>query len=79
MLYFLRFIFGTNCKSAFCLLGNFLNPSDLIVERAKDVELPYIYKESGIKNLNIIRFKVPQEDKDFLEYRVTKAIELINK
>ena len=50
-----------------------------LVERAKDGELPYIYKEIGIENLNIIRFKVPQEDKDFLEYRVRKAIELINK
>jgi hypothetical protein len=50
-----------------------------LVERAKDGELPFIYKESGIENINIIRFKVPQEDKDFLTSRVLAAIELINK
>lgn len=50
-----------------------------LVERAKEGELPYIYKESGIENLNIIRFEVPQSDKDFLESRVIPAINLINK
>ena len=50
-----------------------------LVERAKEGELPYIYKESGIENINIIRFEVPQSDKDFLTERVLKAIELINK
>lgn len=50
-----------------------------LVERAKEGELPYIYKESGIENLNIIRFEVPQSDKDFLESRVISAINLINK
>lgn len=49
-----------------------------LVARAKDDELPYIYKESGIKNLNIIRFEVPIEDKIFIEKRVTMAIEKIN-
>lgn len=49
------------------------------VERAKIDELPYIYEESGIENLNIIRFEIPLEDKIFLEQRVKKAIELINK
>ncbi len=49
-----------------------------LIERAKEGELPYIYKESGIENLNIIRFEVPQSDKDFLESRVLSAIELIN-
>jgi hypothetical protein len=50
-----------------------------LVERAKDGELPYLYKESGIQNINIIRFEVPQDDKEFLTERVLKAIELINK
>lgn len=50
-----------------------------LVARAKDDELPYIDKESGIENINIIRFEVPQEDKDFLESRVILAIDEINK
>lgn len=49
------------------------------VEYAKEGELPYIYKESGIESVNIIRFEVPQIDKDFLTERVLHAIELINK
>lgn len=49
-----------------------------LIERAKEGELPYIYKESGIENLNIIRFEVPQVDKDFLESRVLSALNLIN-
>lgn len=50
-----------------------------LIEIAKEGELPYIYKESGIENLNIIRFEIPQVDKDFLESRVISAINLINK
>lgn len=50
-----------------------------LVERAKEGELPYIYKESGIENLNIIRFEIPEEDKIFLESRVISALKLINK
>jgi len=49
------------------------------VEYAKEGELPYVYKESGIDSVNIIRFEVPQADKDFLTERVLAAIELINK
>jgi hypothetical protein len=45
---------------------------------AKENELPYIVKESGFKDLNIIRFEVPQEDKDFLTNRVNEAVKLIN-
>jgi hypothetical protein len=48
------------------------------VEYAKEGELPYIYKESGIESVNIIRFEVPQIDKDFLTARVLHAISLIN-
>jgi hypothetical protein len=50
-----------------------------LIENAKEGQLPYIYKESGIENINIIRFEVPQSDKDFLTSRVESAIELINK
>jgi hypothetical protein len=50
-----------------------------LVDRAKDGELPFIYKETGIDNINIIRFEVPQADKDFLTERVALAIEEINK
>lgn len=49
------------------------------IEYSKEGELPFIYKESGIESINIIRFKVPQEDKNFLTERVKAAIELINK
>lgn len=50
-----------------------------IVNRKLNSELPYIMKETGIDDLNIIRFKVPQEDKDFLTGRVKLAIADINK
>ena len=50
-----------------------------LVERAKENELPFIYPGIGIEDLNIIRFKVPIEDKILLEQRVKLAIELINK
>jgi hypothetical protein len=50
-----------------------------LVERAKEGELPYIYKQSGVKNINVIRFEVPQADKDFLKSRVNLAIDLIYK
>lgn len=50
-----------------------------LVARAKDGELPYIDRETGIENVNIIRFEVPVCDKDYLESRVILAIEEINK
>jgi len=50
-----------------------------LVARAKDEELPYIDKETGIESINIIRFEVPSEDKEYLESRVVLAIEEINK
>lgn len=48
------------------------------VANAKEDELPYIYKESGVENLNIIRFKVPVEDKKFLEKRVKMAVAMMD-
>lgn len=50
-----------------------------LIHRSKNEELPFIYRERGIENINTIRFKIPQEDKDKLTKRVLKAIELINK
>ncbi len=49
------------------------------IEYAKENELPFLYKESGIENINIIRFEVKEEDKLFLTSRVKSALELINK
>lgn len=49
-----------------------------LVERKKPEELPFIYRQSGIDNLNIIRFEVPIEDKMFLEKKVQLAIKEIN-
>ena len=49
------------------------------IEYAKENELPFLYKESGIENINIIRFEVKEEDKTFLTERVKSAIELINR
>lgn len=59
--------------------NNDLAEPNWLVGRATDKELPFIYKQSGIKNINVIRFEVPQADKDFLTMRVKMAIELINK
>lgn len=58
--------------------NNSLDESYWFVARAKDGELPFIYKESGIENINIIRFEIPLSDKQFLEERVKLAINLIN-
>lgn len=49
------------------------------IENMKDTELPYLYKESGIDSINIIRFEVKEEYKTFLTSRVKSALELINK
>jgi hypothetical protein len=37
---------------------------------ASDDELPYLIEGGHYQNLNIIRFEVPQADKDFLTKRV---------
>lgn len=50
-----------------------------LVARAKEGELPYIDRETGIENVNIIRFEVPVCDKEYLTSRVLMAIEEINK
>jgi hypothetical protein len=40
-------------------------------------ELPYILDGGRFQNINVIRFQVPQSDKDFLTERVMKAGELL--
>jgi hypothetical protein len=47
------------------------------VRWSQDNELPYLNDGGYYKNLNIIRFEVPQADKDFLTERVYKAGELL--
>jgi hypothetical protein len=39
--------------------------------------LPYLIKDTYYKNINIFKFKVPQEDIDFLTKRVSMAVELL--
>lgn len=54
-----------------------LDEPNYLVFGAKDEKLPFIYRQSGVKNLNIIRFEVPEEDKQILKERVKLAVELI--
>lgn len=52
-------------------------PNAMFIQWASELELPYIPDNGYYKNLNIIRFEVPQEDKDFLTERVLAAKELL--
>jgi len=45
---------------------------------AEDRDLPHLIKGKHYKNINIFRFDIPKEDKQFLEERVTLAVELLN-
>lgn len=49
------------------------------IQWAKDGELPFLYRETGIQNLNIIPFDIPKEDEEFLTSRVQSFVELLNK
>lgn len=49
------------------------------VNWANDDDLPYIIPGIFYKNLKIIRFEVPQSDKDALTERVKAAVEELNK
>lgn len=44
---------------------------------AYDEQLPYLIKGGHYKDLNIFRFEIPQQDKDFLLERIIKASELL--
>lgn len=57
-------------------------PSDLLskhywIAMALPDDLPYLLVGGYYKNLNIIRFEVPESDKDFLTAQVEKASELL--
>lgn len=45
--------------------------------KGDDIELPYLIEGGHYKNLNIIRFEIPQRDKDFLTERVLAAEKLL--
>lgn len=47
------------------------------IAMASDGDLPFILDEGYYKNLNVIRFEVPQDDKDFLTERVELAGKLL--
>lgn len=53
------------------------NADYYFVSFAKDYELPYLLKEGVYKDLNIIRFEVPNEHKDYLTNLVEKAGNLL--
>jgi hypothetical protein len=52
-------------------------PNCYWIAMANDDELPFLLDGGYYKNINIIRFEVPQEDKDFLTERVKKAGEFL--
>jgi hypothetical protein len=53
------------------------NPNCYWIAMAQDDELPFLPDDGYYKNLNIIRFEVPQEDKDFLTQKVIEASKLL--
>lgn len=48
------------------------------IQWAKEGELPFLYRETGIENLNIIPFEIPKKDEEFLTSRVKSFVELLN-
>jgi hypothetical protein len=63
------------------LAGNWDNPEESYkyswVFNSNDTELPYLIDGGYYKNLNVIRFEVPQADKDLLTERVLAAGKLL--
>ena len=51
------------------------NPEGYFINFAENKELPYLISEAEYKDLNFIRYKVPQEDKEALMRRIDMAIE----
>jgi hypothetical protein len=47
------------------------------IANGNDEELPHLLENGHYKNINIIRFEVPQSDKDFLTERVLEAGKLL--
>lgn len=48
------------------------------IQWARDGKIPFIYRESGIENINIIPFDFPNEDELFLTNRVKSFVNLLN-
>jgi len=60
------------------LESNNLNPSDYYFMTHNDIEtLPYLPDDCGFPNINRFKFKVPEEDVDFLISRIKKANEIL--
>lgn len=53
------------------------NPNCYWIAMAEEDELPFIPDGGYYKNLNIIRFEVPREDKEFLTNQVIKASKML--
>lgn len=53
------------------------NPNGYFISMAGDNELPFLPDNGYYKNLNIIRFEVPEEDKALLTSRVREAGKLL--
>lgn len=53
------------------------NPDCYWIAMAGDDELPFLPDGGYYKNLNIIRFEVPKEDKEFLTNKVIEASKLL--
>jgi hypothetical protein len=47
------------------------------IAMSNDGDLPFILDDGFYKNVNVIRFEVPEEDKDFLTVRVMQAGKLL--
>ena len=54
-------------------------PNYYFIWAANDEDLPYINNDGYYKNLNIIRFEVPETDKQLLTEKVNKATALFRK
>lgn len=50
----------------------------MFINLSTDDEIPYLVDGGYYKNLNIIRFEVPQADKDFLHNKVVQAEQLLS-
>jgi hypothetical protein len=63
------------------LADNYLgNPNDVAwINWAEDSQLPYLNRQGGYTNIHIVRFEVPQQDKQAMTDRVIEAGELLLK
>lgn len=64
------------------LASNWENPEEQykfywVASAASDEEIPYLIDGGFYKNINVIRFEIPQADKDFLTERVIAAGKLL--